>query len=112
MKKNKIKKRDTYKQYVFKKYFKNINIFKNKNSINNDIDSLPRSPYQSVKDAPMHIALIVDDIVEDIIHCDERFGYLLISNPLIIQLDNYNSAKINDIYEESTNTFKEHNGIG
>jgi len=105
MKNNKNKKRDTYRSYVFKKTFNKLNLFKKNTKVKSDINNLPRSPYGAAQDAPMHIAFIVDGIVEDIIHCDERFGYLLISSPIIVQLDTFDTAKINDSYNESSNTF-------
>lgn len=106
MKNNKNKKRDTYRSYVFKRMLNKFKWFKKNNKNENNIDNIPRSPYGSAQDAPMHIAFIVDNIVEDIIHCDERFGYLLISDPLIVKLENYSLAKINDIYNEKTGLFE------
>lgn len=90
-----MKKRDTYRNYLIKKllgvdrtYYK------------------PNPKYSRSKDAPMHIALIVDGIVEDIIHCDERLGYLLMSEPLVIELDNsYLKVNISDLYNEETKRF-------
>lgn len=106
MKNNKNKKRDTYRSYVFKRMLNKFKWFKKNTKNENNVDNIPRSPYGSAQDAPMHIAFIVDNIVEDIIHCDERFGYLLISDPLIVKLENYSSAKINDIYDEEAGLFK------
>ena len=106
MKNNRTKKRDTYRSYVFKRMLNKFKWFKKNTKNENNVDITPRSPYGSAQDAPMHIAFIVDNIVEDIIHCDERFGYLLISDPLIVKLENYSSAKINDIYDEETGLFK------
>jgi hypothetical protein len=106
MKNNKTKKRDTYRSYIFKKTLNRFKLFKKNTKVKDDTNNLPRSPYGSAQDAPMHIAFIVDGIVEDIIHCDERFGYLLISDPLIIKLENYGSVKINDIYDEEAGSFK------
>jgi hypothetical protein len=90
-----MKKRDTYKNYLIKKLL--------------GVDSTyykPNPKYSRAKDAPMHLALIIDGIVEDIIHCDERLGYLLMSEPLVIELDN-NSLKVNisDLYDEEANSF-------
>ncbi len=98
-------KRDTYKSYVFKSFLNKINVFK-KVEFDKPQPLPPSSPYGSADNAPMHIAFIVDGIVEDIIHCDERLGYLLISSPTIVQMDKFDSASINDLYDESTNTFK------
>lgn len=104
MSKNKVRKRDTYTSYIVKSFIKKINIFKKKTVAVED--NLPRSPYGSAKDAPMHIAFIVDGVVEDIVHCEERFGYLLISSPTIVKLENYDSAAVNDVYDEEANIFK------
>lgn len=90
-----MKKRDTYKNYLIKKLL--------------GVDSTyykPNPKYSRAKDAPMHLALIIDGIVEDIIHCDERLGYLLMSEPLVIELDNnYLKVNISDIYDEETQSF-------
>ena len=111
MKNNKTKKRDTYRSYVFKRILNKFKLFKKNPKNESNVDNVPRSPYGAAQDAPMHIAFIVDNIVEDIIHCDERFGYLLISEPLIVKLENYSSAKINDIYNEETGVFESDNEI-
>lgn len=90
-----MKKRDTYKKYLAKKIF--------------GLDSTyykPNPKFSRSKDAPMHIALIIDGVVEDIIHCDERLGYLLMSEPKVVELDNnYIKVSISDRYEENTNSF-------
>lgn len=99
------KKRDTYKAYVVKSFLDKINIFK-KIEFEEPQPIKQASPYGAAEHAPMHIAFVVDGVVEDVIHCDERLGYLLISSPTIVQLDRFDSAKINDVYDESTNTFK------
>lgn len=103
MRKN--KKRDTYSSFVFKSFLNKINIFK-KVEFEDSPPPPPKSPYGSAENAPMHIAFIVDGVVEDIVHCDERFGYLLISSPTVVKLDSFDSAKINDKYNEETNSFK------
>ena len=99
------KKRDTYRAYVAKSFLDKINIFK-KIEFEEPEPIRQASPYGTAENAPMHIAFIVDGVVEDVIHCDERLGYLLISSPTIVQLDRFDSAKINDVYDEPTNTFK------
>lgn len=90
-----MKKRDTYKNYLIKKLL--------------GIDSTyykPNPKYSRAKDAPMHLALVIDGIVEDIIHCDERLGYLLMSEPVVIELDNnYLKVNISDLYDEEANSF-------
>ena len=61
----------------------------------------------------MHLALVIDGVVEDIIHCDERLGYILLSDPKIVDIkDNFRKINISDIYDEDTNTFsKEINNV-
>ena len=90
-----MKKRDTYKNYLIKKLF--------------GIDSTyykPNPKFSRVKEAPIHLALIVDGVVEDIMHCDERLGYLLISEPSVVELDkDFHKVEISDTYDEETNTF-------
>lgn len=91
-----MKKRDTYRTYLIKRLL--------------GVDSTyykPNPKFSRSKDAPMHLALIVDGIVEDIIHCDERLGYLLLSEPLVIEINNnYSKINVSDLYDEETNTFK------
>lgn len=90
-----MKKRDTYKNYLIKKIL--------------GVDSTyykPNPKFSRAKDAPMHLALIIDGIVEDIIHCDERLGFLLLSEPLVIEIEkNYLKVNISDTYNEETNSF-------
>jgi hypothetical protein len=90
-----MKKRDTYKNYLIKKIL--------------GVDSTyykPNPKYSRSMDAPMHLALVIDGIVEDIIHCDERLGYLLMSEPKVIELENnYIKVNISDTYDEDTNSF-------
>ena len=90
-----MKKRDTYKNYLIKKIL--------------GVDSTyykPNPKYSRTMDAPMHLALVIDGIVEDIIHCDERLGYLLMSEPKVIELENnYIKVNISDTYDEDTNSF-------
>lgn len=69
----------------------------------------PESPFGAAEDAPMHIAFVIDGIVEDIIHCNERLGSLLLSNPEIIEFDFSENVKINSIYDEKTGKFVEEN---
>lgn len=90
-----MKKRDTYRNYLLKKFF--------------GIDSTyykPNPKFSRASQAPMHLALIIDGIVEDIIHCDERLGYILLSDPVVIELDkNFYKINISDIYDEESNSF-------
>lgn len=90
-----MKKRDTYKNYLIKRML--------------GVDSTyykPNPKFSRAKEAPMHLALIIDNIVEDIIHCDERLGNLLLSEPLVIELDkDFLKINISDKYDEETNSF-------
>jgi hypothetical protein len=89
-----MKKRDTYKSFLLKKIFK--------------IDSTyykPNPKFTRAAQAPMHLALVIDNIVEDIMHCDERLGYLLLSNPKVILIDMNSSVNVSDIYDEKNNIF-------
>jgi hypothetical protein len=90
-----MKKRDTYKSYLIKKLF--------------GIDSTyykPNPKFTRSDQVPMHLALIIDGVVEDIIHCDERLGYILLSEPQIIELgDSYRKVNVSDIYDEDSNSF-------
>lgn len=90
-----MKKRDTNKNFLIKKFF--------------GVDSTyykPNPRYTRRDSAPMHIALIIDGIVEDIMHCDERLGLLLMSNPNVVDIsENLNNVSISDFYDEETNSF-------
>lgn len=90
-----MRKRDTYKSFLLKKIFK--------------IDSTyykPSPKFTRANQAPMHLALIIDNTVEDIMHCDERLGYLLLSNPKIVAIENnFHLVNISDIYDEKNNKF-------
>lgn len=91
-----MKKRDTYKSYLFKTIL--------------GIDKTyykPNPKYSRSKDAPMHIALIIDGVVEDIMHCDKRLATLLLSNPLVVDIgENYYKINISDEYDENSETFR------
>ena len=106
------KNRDTYFKTTIKdKYLSSKIKFKKKflrPKINQTIVR-PESPFGAAKDAPMHIAFVIDGIVEDIIHCNERLGSLLLSSPDIIEFDYSDDVKINYIYDEDTRKFVEQN---
>jgi hypothetical protein len=109
------KNRDTYLKSEIKdtynliklKINKKINYFKK--PIINETIIKPESPFGTAKDAPMHIAFVIDGIVEDIIHCNERLGSLLLSDPEIIEFDFSQNVKINSIYDNTTGIFNEPN---
>lgn len=90
-----MKKRDTYKSYLVKRllgvdstYYKSNPKFTRSNQV------------------PMHLALIIDGVVEDIIHCDENLGYILLSEPRVVELsENFNKVNVYDMYDEDSGTF-------
>jgi hypothetical protein len=90
-----MKKRDTYRSYLIKRllgvektYYK------------------PNPKFSRSHQAPVHLALVVDGIVEDIMHCDERLGDLLLSNPTIVELgEDYYKINILDKYDEQSDKF-------
>lgn len=62
-------------------------------------------PYQNHLDAPAHIAFVVDDIVEDIIHCNERLGKLLLSNPKIIDISLHKDVNVGYYWDDENQKF-------
>ena len=90
-----MKKRDTYKSYLIKKIF--------------GIDSTyfkPNPKFTRSDQVPMHLALVIDGVVEDIIHCDERLGAIFLSDPKIVEIGpNFHKVDIFDIYNENSNSF-------
>jgi hypothetical protein len=90
-----MKKRDTYRSYLIKRLLGLDNTYYK-----------PNPKFSRAGEAPTHLALVIDGIVEDIIHCDERFGDILLSNPKIIDLGkNFSNVNILDTYDENSNTF-------
>jgi hypothetical protein len=90
-----MKKRDTNKSFWIKKIF--------------GIDSTyykANPKFTRSNQAPMHLALVIDGVVEDIIHCDEHLGYILLSEPRVVELgENFNKVNLYDIYEENSDEF-------
>lgn len=90
-----MKKRDTYKTYLVKKIF--------------GVDSTyykANPKFTRSDQVPMHLALVIDGVVEDIIHCDERLAYILLSDPQVIELgDSFNKVNLFDIYDEDSGKF-------
>jgi hypothetical protein len=90
-----MKKRDTYRSFLIKKIL--------------GVDSTyykPNPKFTRSDQAPMHLALVIDGIVEDIIHCDERLGYILMSDPIVVDIEEkINKVNISDIYNKEDNTF-------
>lgn len=64
-----------------------------------------KAKYSRHVDAPMHVALVLDGIVEDIIHCDERLGVLLLSNPKAVEIEQGSKVSIDWIYDEKNDRF-------
>lgn len=58
-----------------------------------------------INEEPLKIALVVEDVVEDIIYCNERLGLLLLSNPTIIEVEE--NVGIRWTYDVNDDTFKE-----
>ena len=90
-----MKKRDTYRSYLIKKFL--------------GVDSTyykPNPKFSRSDQVPMHLVLVIDGVVEDIIHCDERLGYILLSEPKVIEIGyDYRKVNVSDIYDEDSNTF-------
>ena len=63
-------------------------------------DPIPIQQQNSFK-----IAFVVDDLVEDIIHCNDRLGLLLLSYPKIIEVEDGQEVGIQWTYNEENNTF-------
>lgn len=64
-----------------------------------------KAKYSRSTDAPMHIAIVLDGIVEDIIHCDDRLGILLLSSPDFIEINKDIPIGIDWLYNKETNEF-------
>lgn len=55
---------------------------------------------------PVHIALVIDNEVVDIIHANDRLGAILLSNPNIIDISSLDeSVKVGSIYNPNLNSF-------
>ncbi len=87
-------KKKTYGKYLIERYLKRAPKIQEKVS----------SPYENHNVAPMHIAFVIDGVVEDIIHCNERLGMLLLSDPVIVEVED-REASIEWTYDEDSNTF-------
>jgi hypothetical protein len=58
-------------------------IFKNKK--NETVDEITQI-HKSLETLANHIAIIVDNEVVDVIHCDEKLGAMLLSDPTFISI--------------------------
>ena len=63
--------------------------------------------YNRANEAEFHVAFVLDGIVEDIIHCDERLGILLLSEPDIIKITNLTEVGLDWRYNKKTGKFYE-----
>ena len=64
---------------------------------------------------PIKIAFIVDNVVVDILHTDERLAAMLLSDPVVINVtgeDGNQIAQYGDIYDPSTQSFTKPEGEG
>ena len=70
-----------------------------------DLDLLQAPP--SIYLLPYHIAYIVNGVVEEIMHFDERTASVMLANPTIKQVDltSEGGPDIGWIYNSETNTF-------
>ena len=57
---------------------------------------------------PVHIAMIIDNEVVDIIHANDRLGAIFLSNPIMIDIsDNLDNVKVGYVYDPTTSNFTE-----
>jgi len=70
-----------------------------------DLDLLQAPP--SIYLLPYHIAFIVDGVVEEVMHFDERTASLMLSNPTIKQVDlsSEGGPDVGWTYNSELNTF-------
>lgn len=57
---------------------------------------------------PVKIAFVIDDMVVDILHTDNRLAAIFLSEPTILDVtgeDGQPTAKVGDYYNPETNTF-------
>jgi len=96
-------KRDTYAKNTIKAIVKRI-IPRSKKKI---IEEQFVAKYNRADQAPFHIALVLDGMVEDIINYDKRLGILMLSDPEIIEIRDLNSVGIDWRYNPKTKKFYE-----
>lgn len=57
---------------------------------------------------PVHIALIIDNEVVDIIHANDRLGSIFLSSPTIVDIsENLENVRVGYIYNSVTEQFSE-----
>jgi hypothetical protein len=57
---------------------------------------------------PVKVAFIIDNVVADVLHTDERLAAIFLSNPVVIDITNLDiadSIRTNSEYDPTTNTF-------
>jgi hypothetical protein len=95
------KDRDTYFKYRKDKFLDKLS----KNRREKKESQIIKKVYSRASDAPMHIALVVDGIVEDIMHCDERLAMLLMSEPVVIEIESDSKVSVGWAYDEENERF-------
>ena len=59
---------------------------------------------------PVKIAFIIDGVIVDILHTDERLGAIFLSEPVIVDVtDKLDTAVVGSSYDSSTGTFSKPN---
>lgn len=97
------KQRDTYFKYQKDNFLDKVN---KSRRLRREAKEL-KNRYSRKTDAPMHIALVVDGLVEDVMHCDERLAMLLMSEPLVIEIDADSPVTVNWLYDKDNERFYE-----
>jgi len=95
------KDRDTYQKYRKDKFLDKLS----KSRREKKESEIIKKVYSRANDAPMHIALIVDGVVEDIMHCDERLAMLLMSEPTVIEIESDSKVSPGWMYDEENERF-------
>lgn len=95
------KKRDSYREYKIKNFLDSVVPKRKKKHKHDEI----KARYSRSLEAPMHLAIVLDGIVEDIIHCDERFGILMTSDPLIVEIPDGETIELDWLYDSENNRF-------
>lgn len=63
---------------------------------------------ENINMPPIKLALVIDNMVADILHTDDRLAAIFLSNPTIVDVtgeDGKSTANINDIFNPETKTF-------
>lgn len=57
---------------------------------------------------PVRVAFILDNVVVDVLHTDQRLAAIFLSNPVVVDITNYEnsySITVNSEYNPETNEF-------